>query len=60
MQATQVATEYLTTERTLQELLTRLRTAATWALGPWSFQAVLRTRVYGNVPTRADLVALEY
>ena len=57
MQATQVATEYLTTEGTLQELLARLRTAAPKHTGPWRFQAVLRPRVYGNVPTRANLVS---
>lgn len=58
MQATQVVTEYLTTEATLQELVARLRAADPGHSGSWRFQAVFKTKVYSNVPTRADLVAL--
>ena len=58
MQATQVATEYLTTEATLKELLGRLRSLDTGHSGPWRFQAVLKTKVYDKVPTRAHLVTV--
>ena len=58
MQATQVATEYLTTERTLRELLGRLRLLDPGHSGPWRFQAVMKTKVYDKVPTRAHLVTV--
>jgi hypothetical protein len=58
MQATQVVTEYLTTEATLQELLSRLRASDPDHKGPWRFQAVFKTKVYDKVPTRASLVTL--
>jgi hypothetical protein len=58
MQATQGATEYLTTEGTLQELITRLRAADPAHTGPWRFQVVVKTKVYDKVPTRANVVAL--
>ena len=58
MQATQVATEYLTTERTLRELLGRLRLLDPGHSGPWRFQAVMKTKVYDKVPTGAHLVTV--
>jgi hypothetical protein len=58
MQATQVATEYLTTERTLKELLGRLRSLDPGHSGPWRFQAVMKTKVYDKVPTGAHLVTV--
>jgi hypothetical protein len=58
MQATQVATEYLTTEGTLKELIGRLRSLDPNHSGPWRFQAVLKTKVYDKVPTRAHLVTV--
>jgi hypothetical protein len=58
MQATQGATEYLTTESTLQELLTRLRGLDPKHTGPWRFQAVMKTKVYKQVPTRATVVTV--
>ncbi|HYP12523.1 MAG TPA: hypothetical protein VEQ63_01250 [Bryobacteraceae bacterium] len=58
MQATQGATEYMTTETTLQELVTRLRTLDPKHTGPWRFQAVLKTKVYKQVPTRANVVTV--
>ncbi len=56
MQATQIATEFITAEATLKELLTRLRSLDPGHTGVWRFQAVLKTRVYHDVPTRAVLV----
>lgn len=58
MQATQIATEYLTSEETLKELVSRLRALQPNHSGPWHFQAVLKTQVYNKVPTRAALVTL--
>lgn len=55
-QGTQAATEYLTNESTLNELLARLKAAAPNHRGPWRFQAILRTEVYDKVPTRPTLV----
>lgn len=57
-QATQVATEYLTKDSTLKELLARLRSADPQHVGPWRFQAVLKTEVYDKVPTRVSLVTI--
>jgi len=57
-QATQIATEFLTKEATVELLLSRLRRAAPNHQGPWYFQAVLKTEVYDKVPTKASLVAL--
>lgn len=55
-QATQVATEFLTSEESLALLLGRLRQQAPRHRGPWHFQAVMKTEVFDNVPTRATLV----
>ncbi len=57
-QATQMATEYLTKEATLKELLGRLRAAAPRHSGPWRFQAVLKTEVNDKVPTRVSLITV--
>lgn len=56
--ATQIATEYLTTESTLDQLLSKLREADPAHRGLWHFQAVLKTEVHDKVPMRASLVAL--
>jgi hypothetical protein len=57
-QATQAATEFLTNETSLAELLTKLKETAKNHSGPWHFQAILKTEVYDKVPTKATLVAL--
>jgi hypothetical protein len=57
-QATQMAAEYLTTEASLKELVNRLRATEPNHSGPWRFQAVLKTEVYDNVPTRAALITV--
>jgi len=57
-QATQIATESLTTEATLEQRLSGLRKADPNHRGRWYFQAVLKTELYGKVPTKASLVAL--
>ena len=57
-QATQIATEFMTTEATLSQLLDRMKQAAPKHTGQWRFQAVVKTEVYDRVPTRATLVAL--
>jgi hypothetical protein len=57
-QATQMATEFMTNERTLSQLLERMKQAAPKHSGQWHFQAVLKTEVYDRVPTKATLVAL--
>jgi hypothetical protein len=57
-QATQSATEYLTSEAMAAELLSRLKHAAPGHQGPWLFQAILRTEVYDKVPTKPTLVTL--
>ena len=57
-QATQIATEFITTEATLSQLLERMKQAAPKHTGQWRFQAVVKTEVYDRVPTRASLVAL--
>jgi hypothetical protein len=57
-QATQIATEFITTEATLSQLLERMKQAAPKHTGQWRFQAVVKTEVYDRVPTRATLVAL--
>lgn len=57
-QATQIATEYMTSENTLNQLLGRLKTAAPRHTGPWYFQVVMRTEVYDKVPVRANLEAV--
>lgn len=57
-QATQIATEFLTTKATLDLLLSKLRAANPNHQGPWHFQAVLKTDVHDKVPTKASLVAL--
>ncbi len=55
-QGTQAATEYLTSESTLKELLARLKATAPNHHGPWRFQAILKTEVYDKVPTKPTLV----
>ena len=57
-QATQIATEYMTSEARLAELLQRLKQIKPDHRGPWHFQVILRTEVYDKVPTKATLVAL--
>jgi len=57
-QATQMATEYLTKEATLHELLGRLRAADPHHSGPWHFQAVLKTEVHDKVPTSVSLTTV--
>lgn len=57
-QATQAATEYLTDETSLAELLARLRKEVPDHTGPWHFQAVVKAEVHDKVPTRAWLVAV--
>jgi hypothetical protein len=57
-QATQFATEYLTSEATAAELLGRLRKGAPNHRGAWHFQAVLKTAVYDKVPTKGALVVV--
>jgi hypothetical protein len=57
-QATQIATEYLTRDDMLTQLLTRLKQSSPSHLGPWHFQAVLKTEVHDKVPVSATLVAL--
>lgn len=57
-QATQIATEYLTSQKGLQQLVERLRKERSDPKGPWRFQVVLRTEVYDKVPTKASLVAV--
>jgi hypothetical protein len=56
--AAPLATEYLTTEQGLQQLLKRLREAAPNHSGPWRFQVVIKADVHDKVPTTASLVAL--
>ena len=57
-QATQVATEYITRNETLAQLLARMKQSAPRHTGPWHFQAVLKTEVHDKVPVNATLVAL--
>jgi hypothetical protein len=57
-QATQMATQYLTSENTVRTLVQRLHQAQPDHRGPWYFQLVLKTEVYDKVPTRAIFVAL--
>jgi hypothetical protein len=57
-QATQAASEYLTSEASVQELLDRLKAAAPTHKGTWHFQAILRTEVYDKVPTKPTLVTM--
>jgi hypothetical protein len=57
-QATQVATEYITRNETLAQLLARMKQSAPRHSGPWHFQAVLKTEVHDKVPVNATLVAL--
>jgi hypothetical protein len=55
-QATQIATEYLTSEKTLSDLLRRMKAIKPDHQGPWHFQAVLKTEVHDKVPTSAEVV----
>jgi hypothetical protein len=57
-QATQMATEYLTKEASINELLSRLRAADPKHSGPWRFQAVLKTEVHDKVPTNVSLITV--
>lgn len=57
-QATQIATEYLTKERSVTELAGELHKRDPQHRGQWYFQAVLKTEVYDKVPMRATLVNL--
>lgn len=57
-QATQMATQYLTREATLKELVGRLRAVDPSHNGPWRFQAVLKTVVHDKVPTSASLITV--
>jgi hypothetical protein len=57
-QATQAATEYLSAESSLAELLARLRKESPNHRGPWHFQAVVKAEVHDKVPTRTWLVAV--
>jgi hypothetical protein len=56
--AAPLATEYLTTEQGLQQLLKRLHEAAPKHSGHWRFQAVIKADVRDKVPTTASIVAL--
>jgi hypothetical protein len=53
-----LATEYLTTEQGLQQLLDRLQAAAPHHSGPWRFQAVISADVRDKVATKGSIVAL--
>lgn len=57
-QATQMATQYLTREATLNELLGRLRAAEPSHAGPWRFQAIVKTVVHDKVPTNVSLITV--
>ncbi|HUS07883.1 MAG TPA: hypothetical protein VMZ52_16385 [Bryobacteraceae bacterium] len=57
-QATQIATEYITREDTLGQLLSRLKQSSQGHTGPWHFQAVLKTEVHDKVPVTATLVTV--
>lgn len=57
-QATQMATEYLTKEATLRELIGRMRKAEPGHTGPWHFQAVFKTEVHDKVPTNVSLTTV--
>jgi hypothetical protein len=53
-----LATEYLTTEQGLQQLLRRLRAVAPKHSGAWHFQAVISADVRDKVVTKGSIVAL--
>jgi hypothetical protein len=57
-QATLMATEYLTQEAKLQELVSRLRELSSSHSGPWYFQFILRAEVHDRLATRAAIVSL--
>jgi hypothetical protein len=57
-QATQIATEYITRDDTLSQLLSRLKQSSPGHVGSWHFQAVLKTEVHDKVPVSATLVAV--
>ncbi len=57
-QATQMAAEFLTDPKRLEELTRRLRQLAPRHEGAWSFQFVLRTEVRDKTPVAAEIVAL--
>jgi hypothetical protein len=52
------ATEFLTTENGLRQVLKRLREAAPTHSGPWHFQAVIKADVRDKVPTTSSIIAL--
>ncbi len=57
-QATQAAAEYLCSETSLSDLLSRFRKARPQHSGPWRFQAVLKAEVHDKVPTKTSLIAI--
>ena len=57
-QATQAATEFLSAEQSLAQLLELLRRQDPKHQGPWHFQAVLKAEVHDKVPTKCWLVAV--
>ncbi len=57
-QATQAAAEYLCSETSLSDLLSRFRKARPQHSGPWRFQAVLKAEVHDKVPTKTSLMAI--
>jgi|GEM_PF-1756831 len=57
-QATQAATEFLSAEQSLAQLLELLRRQDPKHQGPWHFQAVLKAEVHDKVPTKYWLVAV--
>lgn len=57
-QATQMATQYLTREANLKELLGRLRASDPSHSGAWRFQAILKTEVHDKVPTSVSLITV--
>src|SRR5262249_35925194 len=56
--AAPLATEYLTTEQGLQQILKRLHEATPKHSGPWRFQAVIKADVHDKVPATAMIIAL--
>ena len=52
------ATEFLTTDKGLKQLLDRLRQASPRHVGPWHFQAVVKADVRDKVPTTSSIAAL--
>jgi hypothetical protein len=57
-QATQAAAEYMTSESSASELLSKLKQSAPNHSGPWHFQAILKTEVYDKVPSKSSLIVV--